>query len=269
MNGKSISYSHFLLYKTHSNALKPYRAIMFHIGVSTKHPPLPEPGQLSEIGIDFIELCLTLEAARRPTAAELLRHPWLVSMQQQLSEHNTTAGSSFGSSFQSSHMTSMRSHGLMPDTEMTPDTEMAAFTTNTGSEKPSRTNSEEAAHVQKYETAQGTAIDPNNVSPRLMCIVTSSSADETCLDVQLSQDGQEQSEQQYEEGQEQYAEGQEQEGDDQSYPSLEPAALEMVMERAEGDDELAESLRTALTIIDDCMNDYGSVPVCRFGESRT
>ena len=31
------------------------------------------------------------------------------------------------------------------------------------------------------------------------------------------------------------------------------------MERAEQDDELAESLRVALTIIDDCMNDYGSV----------
>jgi len=31
------------------------------------------------------------------------------------------------------------------------------------------------------------------------------------------------------------------------------------MERAEQDDELAESLRVALTIIDDCMNDYGLV----------
>jgi hypothetical protein len=73
------------------------------------------------------------------------------------------------------------------------------------------------------------------------------------------QNGQEQQEQQYEEGQgQQYAEGQEQQDDDQSYPSLEPAALEMVMERAEQDDELAESLRSALTIIDDCMNDYGS-----------
>jgi serine/threonine protein kinase len=142
---------------------------MFHIGVSTKHPPLPEPGQLSEIGIDFIELCLTLEAARRPTASELLRHPWLMPMQEQLTEHNSTAQSSFGSSFQSTHMTSMRSHGFTPETGMTPDTEMTAFTM--GHEKSSRTNSEEAAHVQKYETAQGTAIDPTEVSHVLIGLI--------------------------------------------------------------------------------------------------
>ena len=86
-------------------------------------------------------------------------------------------------------------------------------------------------------------------------------------DFQNQQNGQEQPEQHYGDAQEQqYIEGQEQEGDDQSYPSLEPAALEMVMERAEGDDELAEHLRTALTIIDDCMNDYGLVPAGKGGE---
>lgn len=140
---------------------------MFHIGVSTKHPPLPEPGQLSEIGIDFIELCLTLEAARRPTAAELLRHPWLMPMQEQLTEHNSGTQSSFGSSFQSSNMTSMRSHGFTPETGMTPDTEMTGFTT--GLEKPSRTNSEEAAHIQKLETAQGSAIESAEVSRVVFC----------------------------------------------------------------------------------------------------
>lgn len=69
-------------------------AIMFHIGISTKHPPLPEPGELSEAGIDFIELCLTLDPAQRPTAEELLRHPWLAATQQQLYDHNTVGTSS-------------------------------------------------------------------------------------------------------------------------------------------------------------------------------
>jgi mitogen-activated protein kinase kinase kinase len=51
---------------------------MFHIGVATQHPPLPEPGQLSELGINFIKQCLTLDPALRPTAAELLDHPWMI-----------------------------------------------------------------------------------------------------------------------------------------------------------------------------------------------
>ena len=50
---------------------------MFHIGVATQHPPLPEPGQLSELGIDFIRQCLTIDPIQRPTAAELMDHPWM------------------------------------------------------------------------------------------------------------------------------------------------------------------------------------------------
>ncbi|KIJ68693.1 hypothetical protein HYDPIDRAFT_106931 [Hydnomerulius pinastri MD-312] len=53
-------------------------AIMFHIGVATQHPPLPEPGQLSDLGINFIKQCLTIDAMRRPTALELLDHPWML-----------------------------------------------------------------------------------------------------------------------------------------------------------------------------------------------
>ncbi|KAH7927376.1 hypothetical protein BV22DRAFT_1031859 [Leucogyrophana mollusca] len=53
-------------------------AIMFHIGVATQHPPLPEPGQLSDLGINFIKQCLTIDAMRRPTAVELLDHPWML-----------------------------------------------------------------------------------------------------------------------------------------------------------------------------------------------
>ncbi|KAG6866026.1 hypothetical protein C0991_009435 [Blastosporella zonata] len=52
-------------------------AIMFHIGVATQHPPLPEPGQLSEVGISFIKQCLIIDATRRPTALELLQHRWM------------------------------------------------------------------------------------------------------------------------------------------------------------------------------------------------
>ncbi|KAG6844329.1 hypothetical protein H0H87_007687 [Tephrocybe sp. NHM501043] len=53
------------------------RAIMFHIGVATQHPPLPEPGQLSEVGINFIKQCLIIDPMRRPTALELLQHRWM------------------------------------------------------------------------------------------------------------------------------------------------------------------------------------------------
>ena len=51
---------------------------MFHIGVATQHPPLPEPGQLSNLGIDFIKQCLTIDANKRPTAVELMEHPWMI-----------------------------------------------------------------------------------------------------------------------------------------------------------------------------------------------
>lgn len=58
---------------------------MFHIGIATQHPPLPEPGQLSELGVDFIEQCLTLDPVGRPTASELLHHPWLAPMMELVS----------------------------------------------------------------------------------------------------------------------------------------------------------------------------------------
>lgn len=62
------------------------RAIMFHIGVSTQHPPLPEPGQLSAVGIDFIKQCLNLDPIMRPTAAELKVHPWMIDVQDFLNK---------------------------------------------------------------------------------------------------------------------------------------------------------------------------------------
>ena len=59
---------------------------MFHIGVATKHPPLPEPGQLSPLGVAFIRDCLNIDAYKRPTAAELLSHAWILQIKDKLRE---------------------------------------------------------------------------------------------------------------------------------------------------------------------------------------
>ncbi|KAH8120512.1 hypothetical protein DFH11DRAFT_1539623 [Phellopilus nigrolimitatus] len=59
-------------------------AIMFHIGVATQHPPLPDNGELSDLGINFIKLCLTIDPMRRPTADELMNHPWMLQLMETL-----------------------------------------------------------------------------------------------------------------------------------------------------------------------------------------
>ncbi|KAF9523599.1 hypothetical protein CPB83DRAFT_910537 [Crepidotus variabilis] len=65
-------------------------AIMFHIGVATQHPPLPEPDQLSEMGINFIKQCLTIDPVRRPTADELMNHPWMLDFRETLMQYEAT-----------------------------------------------------------------------------------------------------------------------------------------------------------------------------------
>ncbi|KAK4704398.1 mitogen-activated protein kinase kinase kinase, partial [Phenoliferia sp. Uapishka_3] len=76
-------------------------AIMFHIGIAVQHPPLPDPSQLSELGIDFIRQCLMIDPDKRPTAVELLSHPWIEQARQELAgawEEESQAGlSSIGS----------------------------------------------------------------------------------------------------------------------------------------------------------------------------
>ncbi|KAF9821817.1 hypothetical protein IEO21_00247 [Rhodonia placenta] len=62
-------------------------AIMFHIGVATQHPPLPDPGQLSEIGIDFIRQCLTIDPVQRPMAGDLMEHPWMLEFRAALQSY--------------------------------------------------------------------------------------------------------------------------------------------------------------------------------------
>ncbi|WWD03772.1 hypothetical protein V865_001828 [Kwoniella europaea PYCC6329] len=59
-------------------------AIMFHLGATTEHPPLPEPNEMSELGIEWIERCLSLEPDERPTAPELLADEWLEPMLEQM-----------------------------------------------------------------------------------------------------------------------------------------------------------------------------------------
>ena len=57
---------------------------MFHIGVATQHPPLPEPGQLSEAGIGFLKECLTIDPLQRPSAKELIDYPWMLEFREAL-----------------------------------------------------------------------------------------------------------------------------------------------------------------------------------------
>ena len=57
---------------------------MFHIGVATQHPPLPEPGQLSEAGIRFLKECLTIDPLLRPSAKDLMDYPWMLDFREAL-----------------------------------------------------------------------------------------------------------------------------------------------------------------------------------------
>ncbi len=50
-------------------------AVMYH--VVSGQPPLPDSSQLSELGIDFLEKCFIRSAQQRPSAKELLKHPWI------------------------------------------------------------------------------------------------------------------------------------------------------------------------------------------------
>jgi mitogen-activated protein kinase kinase kinase len=67
-------------------------AIMFHIGMAQQHPPLPEPGQLSELGIDFIRQCLIIDPYDRPSAAEMRDHPWIQNLVDELNAANEEEG---------------------------------------------------------------------------------------------------------------------------------------------------------------------------------
>jgi mitogen-activated protein kinase kinase kinase len=73
---------------------------MFHIGVATKHPPLPDPSQLSLQGIDFIQKCLIIDGIARPTAEDLQHHVWILDIKSLLAEDmDPETGSSASSQF--------------------------------------------------------------------------------------------------------------------------------------------------------------------------
>ncbi|TRM66001.1 hypothetical protein BD626DRAFT_398258 [Schizophyllum amplum] len=67
-------------------------AIMFHIGVATQHPPLPEPGQLSPLGVDFLKQCLIIDPLKRPSALELMDHAWMLEFRAALATYEEEEG---------------------------------------------------------------------------------------------------------------------------------------------------------------------------------
>jgi len=67
-------------------------AIMFQIGIATKHPPLPDASQLSIKGIDFIRQCLTVDPLRRPSAQDLMNHTWMLEFQAAMEEYEQEEG---------------------------------------------------------------------------------------------------------------------------------------------------------------------------------
>ncbi|KAL5336937.1 hypothetical protein BJX70DRAFT_389602 [Aspergillus crustosus] len=85
-------------------------AIMYNIAQGNQ-PTLPSSDQLSELGIDFLRRCFECDPNKRPTAAELLQHEWIVSIRQQVvleaatpsSEHSGHSGSMSSSNSGSRH----------------------------------------------------------------------------------------------------------------------------------------------------------------------
>lgn len=72
-------------------------AIMYNIAQGNQ-PQLPSTDQLSELGIDFLRRCFECDPMKRPTAAELLQHEWIVSIRQQVVVEPQTPSSDGGSS---------------------------------------------------------------------------------------------------------------------------------------------------------------------------
>lgn len=70
-------------------------AIMYNIAQGNQ-PALPAEDQLSELGIDFLRRCFECDPLRRPTAAELLQHEWIISIRQQVVVEPATPSSENG-----------------------------------------------------------------------------------------------------------------------------------------------------------------------------
>ncbi|KAH8697345.1 putative MAP kinase [Talaromyces proteolyticus] len=71
-------------------------AIMYNIAQGNQ-PHLPSRDQLSDMGIDFLSRCFERDPMKRPTAAELLQHEWIVSIRNQVVVEPQTPSSDGGS----------------------------------------------------------------------------------------------------------------------------------------------------------------------------
>lgn len=80
-------------------------AIMYNIAQGNQ-PSLPSKDQLSELGIDFVRRCFECDQLKRPTAAELLQHEWIVYIRQQVVLDPSTPSSENGGSGSLSSSTS-------------------------------------------------------------------------------------------------------------------------------------------------------------------
>ncbi|EEP81075.1 MSTP094 protein [Uncinocarpus reesii 1704] len=86
-------------------------AIMYKIAQGNQ-PHLPTPDQLSEMGIDFIKRCFEIDAAKRPSAVELLQHDWIVTIRRQVVAEPQTPSSEGGSSHTSSSTSSRQNSSM-------------------------------------------------------------------------------------------------------------------------------------------------------------
>lgn len=86
-------------------------AIMYKIAQGNQ-PRLAAPDQLSDTGIDFLKRCFELDPAKRPSAAELLQHEWIVTIRRQVVAEPQTPSSDGMSSHTSSAASSRQNSSL-------------------------------------------------------------------------------------------------------------------------------------------------------------
>jgi serine/threonine protein kinase len=64
-------------------------ALLFHVGTTKSHPPIPE--HLSPEAKDFLLKCLQKEPELRSTASDLLKHPFVTGEPNELQPLNRAA----------------------------------------------------------------------------------------------------------------------------------------------------------------------------------
>ncbi|KAJ1921937.1 Suppressor of Sensor Kinase (SLN1) [Mycoemilia scoparia] len=76
-------------------------AIMY--SVANENPPLPKKDELSDAGRDFLGKCFTRPASNRPTASDLLSHPWLKNAGENFGENrNRSYNNNYSSGYDES-----------------------------------------------------------------------------------------------------------------------------------------------------------------------